>query len=181
MPCDYSKICAIGIDNGVSGGIAVVRGEEIRLYPMPVHRYPTPTSKRIKRKPAEVDIITLAKILDEIVAEDESWDYHTFLEEPLNFAASAQSLRSMAMCFGMIKAHLLVSKSLVYHDVQVRDWQSAMLGKFPAGGSKEAALLKATQLAPFGFRFVKSARSSKPNDGLVDAYLLAKYGLDVLK
>jgi hypothetical protein len=50
-----------------------------------------------------------------------------------------------------------------------------MLGKVPAGKTKEYALTKARELWP-DETFYATARCSTPHTGIVDAALIAEYG-----
>jgi hypothetical protein len=49
-----------------------------------------------------------------------------------------------------------------------------MLGRVPKGKTKEVALMVADKLAPEEC-WLKSKRASKPHDGLIDAFLIARY------
>jgi hypothetical protein len=50
-----------------------------------------------------------------------------------------------------------------------------VIGPIAKGDTKPAALAKAKQLWPEE-TFLASARSTKPHEGIVDAYLIAEYG-----
>lgn len=74
----------------------------------------------------------------------------------------------------MIKGMLIMEPEFSSHMIQVRDWQSKILGKTPRGQTKEAALALAQQLEP-GEKWLKSPRATTPSDGAIDAYLIARY------
>ena len=66
-----------------------------------------------------------------------------------------------------------------HEGISVRQWQNEMLGYFPKGKSKQAALKVAKKLAPKGtnFKTVQTAQA-KANDGVVDAYLIGKFAIE---
>ena len=95
------------------------------------------------------------------------------IEEPLRHAKSSQAVRSMGISFGKLLG-LAESRQWESRCVQVRDWQRSMLGNRTAHDTKEAALIKATVLAPDEC-WEKSKRASTPHDGMIDAFLIARY------
>ena len=82
-------------------------------------------------------------------------------------------MRSMAISFGKILGMAECRKWDIMC-VSVHKWQKEMLGRVPRGQTKEAALKAATALAPEEC-WQKSKRASKPHDGMVDAFLIARY------
>ena len=79
----------------------------------------------------------------------------------------------MALSFGKIVGIAEV-KDYDLVRVSVHKWQKKMLGNVPKGMSKVAALNVAERLAP-AENWLKNKRCRTPHDGMVDAYLIAKY------
>jgi hypothetical protein len=148
----------IGIDNGVSGAVAILNGEAT-LFPMPVFRFLdyTKAVKHINR----VNTKELKAILDGCTGR-------AFLERPMvnpgRFAATASALRAF-------EATLIVLEDLgiSYQFIDSKEWQKHMLPSGLKGPQlKEASLQKAIQLFP---HLEKGIRKQK--DG--DALLIAEY------
>ena len=79
----------------------------------------------------------------------------------------------MALSFGKIVGMAEANR----YDVQrisVHKWQKRMLGFIAKGKSKEAALERAQQLAEDEC-WIKNKRCRRPHDGMVDAFLIARY------
>lgn len=115
----------------------------------------------------EIDPIALLKWLriwkDPLVA----------IEEPLQYAATLQSMRSMSISFGKLIG-MCSAADIPFVRIQVPDWHKNILGsKIPKGLTKAYALDKARLLWPtqnwcFG-------KSKVPHDGVIDAALIGKY------
>jgi hypothetical protein len=96
------------------------------------------------------------------------------IEEPLKFASSSQSMRSMALSFGLCHGALELA-GLNVARLEVKQWQDTMLGKkVPAGHTKSVALTKAGELWP-DEKWHATPRSYTPHNGLIDAALIARY------
>lgn len=160
-----SKNVIVGVDNGLGGGLCALsatHGLVIDHCPMPVER------GRKKDRISVKDFLTWLRKFDPgstLVA----------VEEPLHFAKTLASMRSMAISFGMI---LGACETAGYHveRVQVRDWQPKMLGRFPRGQSKAAALRRAKMLWP-DETWLAGPKCRTPHDGIVDAALIGYYHL----
>ena len=142
----------VGVDNGLDGGltaISVYTGAIIDKTIMP-------TLQRSKRR--EVDTRKV-------------YEWLMMLETPFLFAVEA--VRSMGISFGKLLG-LAESRQWETKCVSVQKWQKKMLGFVPKGKTKEAALWKAESLAPEEC-WQKSKRASKAHDGMVDAFLIARY------
>ena len=59
--------------------------------------------------------------------------------------------------------------------VEPREWQVEILGRIPAGSTKTAALALVSEVTPEE-DWTKKGRSTKPHDGMIDAYLIAEFG-----
>jgi hypothetical protein len=157
----------IGIDNGISGALVALGdcGSFIEAIPMPSKRW---------RKRNEVDVRMVHKWISDVTSGNLSnADY--VIEEPNNsrtpstaysVASSVQSLR------GFFEA-----KFLPFDRITPQSWQKAILGKVPAGMTKEYALNKAREIWPDETFFAKP-RSKTPHLGIVDAALISYYQLN---
>ena len=153
----------IGIDNGINGGLCAISastGVVVDYTKMPVAE---------RRGKDEVDTDGLLKWIKRFNPAA------TFIaiEEPLHFTKTLAAMRSMSVNFGLTIGFLRAHGYSI-EPVQVRDWQSAMLGKFPRGKSKEVALKKACQTWP-NEHWLAGPRCKTPHDGIVDAALIAAY------
>jgi hypothetical protein len=80
----------------------------------------------------------------------------------------------MAISFGKLVG---MAESHDYENimrVSVHKWQKVMLGKVPKGRTKEVALNLANQLEP-SENWLANKRCRTPHDGMIDAYLIARY------
>jgi hypothetical protein len=156
----------VGVDNGSCSGAMVALtddGEVLGYTRLPAYKP--------KKQPKEL-------VLEEFVEWVKMWEEPVSLvavERPLTFSRSVQAMRSMALCYGQIQG-LCAGLGWRHEGIDVRAWQNAMLGYFPKGQSKRAALRKARQLAPS--EKWCSSRGNKPHDGIVDAYLIGMYALE---
>lgn len=151
----------IGIDNGLDGGLTA-----IDLNGSVVAKTVMPTLHRQGKREAS------ARKIYEWVMNLES-PFRIAIEEPLHHARSSQAVRSMALSFGKILG-LAESREWQIDCISVHKWQKEMLGRVPKGKTKEVALAVANELAP-GENWRKSKRASKSHDGMIDAFLVARY------
>ena len=152
----------IGIDNGLSGGLVAISKHTGAV----ITKMVMPTLHRLKKR--EVDT---RKVYEWVMSLES--DFLVAIEEPLHHAKSSQAVRSMALSFGKLLG-LAESRQWNVKCVSVHKWQKAMLGRVPKGKTKEVALMVADKLAPEEC-WLKSKRASKPHDGLIDAFLIARY------
>ena len=152
----------IGIDNGLSGGLVAVSAHTGAVIDKTV----MPTIHRLKK--SEVDT---RKVYEWITALNSPFIFA--IEEPLHHARSSQAVRSMAISFGKLLG-LAESRQWDSRCVSVHKWQKVMLGNTPKGKTKEAALAVANELAPEEC-WLKSKRATTPHDGMIDAFLIARY------
>tara|TARA_R110002051_G_scaffold158977_1_gene230302 strand:+ start:3018 stop:3494 length:477 start_codon:yes stop_codon:yes gene_type:complete len=152
----------IGIDNGLSGGLVAISKHTGAV----ITKMVMPTLHRLKKR--EVDT---RKVYEWVMSLES--DFLVAIEEPLHHAKSSQAVRSMALSFGKLLG-LAESRQWNVKCVSVHKWQKVMLGRVPKGKTKEVALMVADKLAPEEC-WLKSKRASKPHDGLIDAFLIARY------
>lgn len=151
----------IGVDPG-KGGAIVVHGQDLlELHPMPVI-----TSKTRAQYDLRAIHNTLARGCD-----------HCFIEKqqplpPRMGGGSANFFRgySLALFEGM-----LVALNVPYTVVAPSRWQKVMLADVIGDDTKQRAILACDRLFP-EVDLRRSSRARKPDQGLVDALLIAEYG-----
>ena len=152
----------IGVDNGLDGGLCAISDFDGGV----VDKIPMPTMQRSKKR--EVDARKINEWLMGLHTP-----FTLAVEEPLAHAKSSQAVRSMALSFGKIVGMAEV-KGYDLVRVSVHKWQKEILGNIPKGMSKKFAMKIAESKAPEE-NWLKNKRCRKPHDGMVDAYLIAKY------
>jgi len=152
----------VGIDNGLDGGLCAISKHSGSV----IARSAMPTLKRAGKR--EVDTKAVFYWICNLNTEP-----LIAIEEPLKHAKTSQAMRSMGISFGKILG-MCETHDLKVRPIQVLDWQKKMLGKVPKSQTKVFALRKATELAP-DEDWLATARSYVPHDGIVDAYLIARY------
>jgi hypothetical protein len=157
----------IGIDNGITGGIAglsVTPGVGIlALSPMLIQK---------TRKGNEIDVRGVWRfILGELQIGHQVEETAVVIEEP-GGSQSASAAASMAASFAALRA-LCELKGLRYHRVTPPQWQKALLN-CAKGQTKAAALTKARSLWP-NQEWLASPQCRRPHDGMIDAALIAEY------
>lgn len=126
----------IGIDNGVSGSIAIISQDEVKLFPTPVkkHRKYTQEEKFLNR----IIVRDFAKILVQNVHDDNLQDIITVIERPMvdpkRFNASISAIRAF-------EATLIVLEELdfPYMTVDSKTWQKRFLPADAKGVMKKTA------------------------------------------
>lgn len=151
----------IGIDPGLSGGIAILRGRELELHVMPTEN---------NGKKRRVD----AEMLDCILSGPRAIVVY---ESPAG-SKNARALASMADSFARIETVLILGK-FRREPITARKWQKEFwtvpkMAKGQKFDTKAAALKVAKQLWP-DRDWRASGRCKVPHDGLVDAALIAEY------
>jgi hypothetical protein len=156
----------IGIDNGLSGGLAAVHpnGYTPHLLAMPT---------RGKARGNELDAEAVYKWIRSIAAET-SESIAVILETPGKFSKGVQAISSMWDSYGALRAVCEVM-GLRHHRITPQQWQKVMLPGCAKGDTKPAALQKVRQLWPEE-TWLATPRSSKPHEGLIEAALIAEYG-----
>lgn len=156
----------IGIDNGLNGAIAVIKGKDI------VFKTPMPTVKTGDSK-NEYDCQTIVEILkkypDSIVIIEKA---HAM---PLQ---GVTSMFNFGKSFGMMIG-ILTTLQFRYHIVHSKTWQKAVFRDQPHEDTKRASAVVAKRLFPKE-SFLPTERSKKIHDGLTDAVLMAYYGQNYL-
>jgi crossover junction endodeoxyribonuclease RuvC len=147
----------LGIDPGLSGGIAFVSHETVHAFDMPVLEYQI-KGKKTRR---EVDVARLARILTKYPARE------CHLEAIWGIPGRGASEFTFGQSYGMVKAALTLS-GIPYHLVSPKKWKNY----YGLSNDKEGSRAKATELFP-GF---KDLWSRKKDDGRAEAVLIANHG-----
>jgi hypothetical protein len=155
-----ARIC-VGIDNGLSGGVAILDEYGIiKVQPMPLE----PLGKRVDGSAIYVMLTCLPS--DTIVA----------LELLPDHMDSAQTMRSFAMNYGILYAAAKLSGLRVVEvpcGNRLDGWQRRLLGRQTKGGNKTAAAALARKLWPDYPFPTKRPKGKAMHDGIVDAVLIA--------
>jgi hypothetical protein len=154
----------IGIDNGLDGGLCAISAHDGSI----IDKLPMPTYKVKKKR--EVDTRSIQLWIMAL-----NTPFAIAIEEPLKHARSSQAMRSMSISFGKIVG-MAESRNFELARIEVKDWQTALLGKTPKGHTKIAALKVAKKLAP-DENWLATSRCKTPHDGMIDAFLIAKFYL----
>mgnify|MGYP003154239772 CR=1 FL=1 len=152
----------VGVDNGLDGGLCAISDFDGGV----IDKIPMPTMQKSKKR--EVDARKINEWLISLHTP-----FTLAVEEPLAHAKSSQAVRSMALSFGKIVGMAEV-KGYDLVRVSVHKWQKEILGNIPKGMSKKFAMKIAESMAPEE-NWLKNKRCRKPHDGMIDAYLIAKY------
>jgi len=154
----------IGIDNGISGALVAIGdcGSFIDSLAMPSVRW---------RNRNE---ICIDNVLLWLMGVTGGRLQHTkyVIEEPNN-SRTPSTAYSVASSFHSLRG-MFQARGCQFTRITPQSWQKAMLGKVPAGMTKEYALNKAKELWA-DETFHATARSKTPHLGIVDAALIAEY------
>lgn len=151
----------IGIDNGLSGGIAIIEGRKI----LELRTMPTVQATDTR---GEYDVHAIVEILKKY--PDSSVIIEKAHAMPKLGTVSAFSFGKLyGMMIGIASA-----LNMPYSIVHAKTWQKEMFQDLNSENTKQASVLKAKQLYPEQ-SFLATERSKKPHDGLTDALLLATY------
>lgn len=153
----------IGIDGGLKGGIAML---DSTPGSKPFALSPVPLQAVGKRE--ELDVLKLWETVGMGLLKETTF----IIEECSYHQPSHAAMRSQALSYGKLTS-LLEIKGMRFIAVQAQKWQKDLLGKLPAGTTKEAALGLARRLWPSETFIPEGCR--KVSDGLVDAALLCEY------
>lgn len=171
----------VGIDIGLKGGIVVISEDDIiEIHKMPICRENTnPFKKREDRKTIDIKELhnLLIRINDKYNPAIFAWE-HIFTI----FKVSKGTMRSLGIQLGIMRA-LVISLNKPYIEVSAKEWQRTMFyNMFPddlkkdKGYTKEIALKKIEQLIGDKTKLFKNRTSY--HDGMIDAFLIARYILD---
>lgn len=161
----------IGIDPGLSGGIAIIDGlgrAEMQCCPMPVC---------LHGRRRTVDVAVVREIL---AAHADPSSTMVIIESAMKFSAGTNALTSTWFGFGRLTAmleldgwpHEIIASPLTW---QKMFWSKPHMPKGTKFDTKAASIAAAKRLWP-DHSFLPTSRCTKPSDGLTDAALIAEYG-----
>jgi len=152
----------VGVDNGLDGGLCAISKHNGSI----IDKIAMPCLQRSKKR--EIDVRKIHSWLMDLCTP-----FTLAIEEPLAHAKSSQAVRSMALSFGKLLG-MAESREYDVSRISVHKWQKHMLGRTAKGCTKTAALKAAETLAPEE-NWLKNKRCRTPHDGMIDAYLIARY------
>jgi len=158
----------IGVDNGISG--ALVALSTVAGLP-PVAVLPMPTQDRGSGNGREIDIKAVNRWINDLAVD--SAHITMIIERPGKHSPGVKSLCSMWDSFGRLCAYAEL-KRLRHVLVNPQTWQKTMLPGCAKGQTKPFALTVARRLWP-AETWLATPRSKKPDEGLIDAALIAEY------
>jgi len=154
----------LGIDNGISGGLAALSATPgagiIGMSPMIIQK---------TRKGNEIDI---QQVWSWILRTVPTLGVVTVIIEEPGGSKSACAAASMAASFAALRT-MCELKGVRYIRVTPQKWQKAMLN-CETGQTKPAALTLVRSLWP-GETWLPTERCKKPDEGMIDAALIAEY------
>lgn len=166
----------IGIDNGLEGGLAMLRQSDGAL----LYRQPMPILHDITLNCKRIDSDSLAALLrkwrDSAYDSRIIWTPMVAAEPCPKHSKDKASMRSMAFSWGLIVA--AVSR-VDLHITPIdsgrsnASWQTCLLGRLKKGGTKPAAIALARKLWPEESFIAAGCRT--PHTGMVDAALIAEH------
>lgn len=157
----------IGIDNGISGGLAALSPTQgvgiICACAMPVQK---------TRKGNEINIVEVWHWLERELFAGRNADKITVVIEEPGGSKSARAATSMAGSFHALRA-MCELKGIRHIRITPQAWQKPMLNA-PAGDTKPVALTLARALWP-SMDWRATERSKTPHEGIIDAALIAEH------
>ena len=159
----------ISIDPGLTGGIAIVEYDVIKLFDMPTFKFETKTKTKSgnKKHKTEINIHALADMLRPYCSNSQA------VVELVHSmpAMGAPSVFNFGMSFGILLG-VLATLEIPYELVTPQRWKKDMMDG-TAGKEKEADVLRAVQLYPKLRDQLIVGKKYK--DGLADALLMARW------
>lgn len=158
----------IGIDPGISGAFCFRSDGNVSFEKMPILDFG-------KRK--DIDFNGVASILS---AFDRKSKTHIFLERAKPLAMGSTHAFNYGRGFAAIEIAVQLAGIPVFY-VEPHVWTKTMLeGISKDLRPKMAAWLAAKRLCPKFCKEIPTNRNGKPHDGMVDALLIAEYGMRVI-
>lgn len=171
-------ITIIGIDPGLSGALAVIRGGEVLLL------FKVPTIKSGRHHEYDEQAMR-AMLLEHVVYSSKLPSYekivttHAFIERAQAMPGQGvTSMFSIGLGFGTWRG-LLAALQIPYQIVHPRTWQKTMLADVNKDDTGAASIIVAHRLFP-GVELRKSARCTVDDHNMADALNLAEYGRRIL-
>lgn len=158
----YSERTYIGIDNGVTGSIALITSDKSEFFPIPVKKELSYTKKAATI--TRIDWNRLESLLTEwVLLREES--ARVFIERPF----TGKSFRTVASAMRCLEATLICIERIgvSYAYVSSGDWQKALLpSSYKGAALKQASRVVGVRLFP---HLKESIEKQKDADGLLIA------------
>jgi len=160
----------IGIDNGVSGTIAVIYNNEVEFFLTPIKSEQNYTKK--KGNISRVDFLLLDTLMKDMIRKYHPQSIFCLIERPMvnpgRFAATISALRALEATLIVIERN-----GVPYQYLDSKEWQKILL----PNGSKGEQLKKDScdigcRLFP---QFTEEIRKHKDADGLLIAEYCRRY------
>ena len=152
----------IGIDPGLSGGIAIINHDDILVMKMPVYKV---------NKKNEISGYMLYPLFHQIrIDEKHSKEKAIIYIEKARIirgnsaATAAKTMKGYGKLLGIIE-----SVGLKYHEIEINQWKK----KFNISKDKEESIALARELYP-KVNLLPTSRCTKYHDGMAEALLLAE-------
>ena len=162
---------AIGIDNGVSGAIAVITSSEVIAIEL------TPTVY-VKGKTIPDEVMMRQMLVwaqAELGDADRYLPPQAFIEGVyLNPTTSRVAIGSMYSCQGVWRG-ICCGLEMPYTIVPPKEWQKGMLSGIPGKDTKARSILACKQLFP-RTSLLRTVKCKVDHDGKADALMIAEYG-----
>jgi len=158
----------IGIDNGLTGGIAILNTGKLFLHVMPV------VSDGKKNR---VDVERLADIIRGYAGYAGNRFLVAMYERPVgsrNVSAAVSMQDSFARIESVLILECLRREPITPQKWQKMFWKKPKMAKGQKFDTKAAALKVAKQLWPEQ-NWLRTSKCTKAHDGMVDAALIAEY------
>lgn len=159
-----SHKCYIGIDNGVSGSIAILKPTGGGLF----MKIPTKSEQNYTKAKGNITRIKGSQLYDILKMHSESWVTHVIIERPMvnptRFKATTSALRALEAVLIIVDDML----NLPFQYMDSKEWQRVMLPQ----GLKGPEELKPASLQ-IGNRLFPQFRDVKHEDR--DSLLMAEY------
>lgn len=154
----------VGIDPGLKGAIAFLKGKKARVHIMP-------TLKMTKSK-LTIDENRVRDMLEKYKVG------HVFIEKAQAMPKQGGvSMFNYGTGWGILRG-ICVGLHLPYTLLHPRTWKKVMCHDMPK--SKEASIIAAKRLWP-NISLLPTPRSKKDSDGMADALCMAEYGRRLLQ
>lgn len=154
----------LGIDPGLEGGLALVNQGGSAVYE------PMPTLAAKKG-----DILDLPSLTRWLKAHKSSIEIAYLEMVASRPGQSAPSVFKFGRGYGAIEG-ILTALEIPYQLVPPKQWCKLMHAGIEAADPKQKSLIAVSRLFP-GIDLRATPRSKKPHDGMVDALLIASFGL----
>jgi hypothetical protein len=155
----------IGIDNGIGGGIAIIKGEEVRVIKMP--------SYKIDGR-GHYDIPIIIELFTDLITNSYPSGIMVGLEKAQpRFRDGSKQAFMTGKGYGLMIG-LLEALGLDYEIIPPKEWQQSMFGRKKVEDTKVESIQCCNDLHP-NVSLLATERSRVPHDGMADALCIAEY------